>query len=132
MKLTKTHGRSKLTSTGALVKPARKKRKFELARPPIETQLGEEKKKKIRTRGGSKKTKLLTGNKVNVVDKDGNISSVEIKGVETNKCSVDYARRSIITKGAILNTELGFVKVTSRPGQDGVINGVVVDYKKGK
>lgn len=130
--MTKTHGRSKLTSTGALVKKARKKRKFELAEPPIETKFGKEKKKIIRTRGGNHKIKLLTDNKVNVVDKDGNISQAKIQSVETNKCSVDYARRSIITKGAILDTDKGFVKVTSRPGQDGIINGIIVDYKKKK
>ncbi|MDO5821049.1 MAG: 30S ribosomal protein S8e, partial [Methanobrevibacter sp.] len=33
---------------------------------------------------------------------------------------------NIITKGAIVETEIGNAKVTSRPGQDGIINGVLL------
>jgi len=38
-------------------------------------------------------------------------------------------RRNIITKGAILQTDLGKVRVTNRPGQEGVINGILVEKK---
>ena len=37
-----------------------------------------------------------------------------------------YARQNIITRGAILNTEVGKVRVTNRVGQDGVVNGILV------
>ncbi len=125
-----TQGRSHRLKTGAKVHPARKKRKFELTRPPIETKIGLEKKKIVRTRGANKKIKLFSASKVNVVDNKGIIKCVPIKSLVENRCSVDYSRRSIITKGAILQTDLGYVKVTSRPGQDGIVNGVLVDYKK--
>ncbi|MCI4362340.1 MAG: 30S ribosomal protein S8e, partial [Thermoplasmata archaeon] len=36
----------------------------------------------------------------------------------------NYVQRNIVTKGAILETELGLVRVRSRPGQDGVVNAV--------
>ena len=78
----------------------------------------------------SRRTK--TG-KINVVNpKNGEIKSAKIKSVELNPSSIDYNRRSIITKGTILETELGYVKVTSRPGQHGILNGIIVDYKKSK
>ena len=128
-----THCRSRRTKTGKKLKKKRKKRKYELAFPPIETKLGTERKKIVRTRGGNQKVKLFNAEKVNVVDpKTHEVKSVPIKGVETSPSSIDYNRRSIITKGTILETDLGFVKVTSRPGQTGIINGVIVDYKKSK
>ncbi|MCP4760593.1 MAG: 30S ribosomal protein S8e [archaeon] len=115
-----------------MIQQARGKRKFELGRQPIETKQGIEKKKIVRTKGGNQKIKLFSGNSVNVVDKDGKIKNVPIKRVTENQSSVDYDRRSIITKGAILETEIGYVKVTSRPGQDGQINGALTDYKPKK
>jgi len=42
---------------------------------------------------------------------------------------VDFVRRKIITKGAIIKTELGLAKVTSRPSQDGVVNAVLIEEK---
>ncbi|MHA1819630.1 MAG: 30S ribosomal protein S8e [Promethearchaeota archaeon] len=131
--MVQSHGRSRRTKTGAKLKKFRKKRKYELGRPPIETKLGIERKKIIRTRGGNFKIKLYSGNTVNVADpKTKEIKNVRIKNVEHNDCSIDYSRRSIITKGAIVETELGFVKITSRPGQHGILNGVLIDYKKAK
>ncbi len=51
---------------------------------------------------------------------------VKILKLITNPASKDLTRRGVITKGAILETELGQVRVTSRPGQDGVVNAVLV------
>ena len=131
--MVKTHSRSRRTKTGSLVRTARGRRIWELGRPAIETKLGIEKKKIIRTRGGNEKIKLFSMDTINVVNpKTNKIKNVTIKGVETNICSIDYKRRSIITKGAILETEIGYVKVTSRPGQDGQLNGVMTDYKPKK
>ena len=39
----------------------------------------------------------------------------------------NYVRRNILTKGAIVETELGRARITSRPGMDGIISGVVID-----
>jgi small subunit ribosomal protein S8e len=131
--LANTHYRSRRTKTGKKLRKNRKKRKYELAFPPIETKEGTERKKIVRTRGGNQKIKLFNAEKINVVNsKTGEIKSTTIKSVELNPSSIDYNRRSIITKGTILETEMGYVKVTSRPGQHGVLNGVVVDYKKTK
>ncbi len=127
-----THHRSRRTKTGKKLKKNRKKRSYELAYPPIETKKGPERNKIVRTRGGNAKVKLFNSEKINVVIKNGEVKSTTIKNVELNPSSIDYNRRSIITKGTILETELGFVKVTSRPGQHGILNGIIVDYKKTK
>ncbi|MEM5832609.1 MAG: 30S ribosomal protein S8e, partial [Candidatus Aenigmatarchaeota archaeon] len=37
-----------------------------------------------------------------------------------------YERRKIITKGAIIKTEIGLAKVTSRPSQHGVVNAILI------
>ena len=46
--------------------------------------------------------------------------------VRENASNPNYVQRNIITRGAILETDLGLVQVRSRPGQDGVINAVRV------
>lgn len=80
-----------------------------------------------RARGGGLKVKLLSTNVANVVDPDtGKCQIVEVKGVVKNPANVDYQRRGIVTKGAIISTPLGKAKVTSRPGQDGVLNAVLL------
>ncbi|MEM2882550.1 MAG: 30S ribosomal protein S8e [Candidatus Bathyarchaeia archaeon] len=113
--------------TGGKRKPFRGKRAFERGGPPSETRLGERKALRRRARGGGLKVKLLSTNVANVVDPDtGKCQIVEVKGVVKNPANVDYQRRGIVTKGAIISTPLGKAKVTSRPGQDGVLNAVLL------
>ena len=81
----------------------------------------------VRTRGGNIKVKTYIDNIVNVSDPGtGKTEKVQIDEVDSNPASTEYTRRKIITKGAILNTKIGRVRVTSRPGQDGVVNGVII------
>ena len=82
--------------------------------------------RKIRTRGGNEKLRLATANKINVTDANGKTQVVDILGVIENTANPNYVRRNIITKGAIVETPEGNAKVTSRPGQDGVINGILI------
>ncbi|MEK6848627.1 MAG: 30S ribosomal protein S8e, partial [Nanoarchaeota archaeon] len=37
-----------------------------------------------------------------------------------------FIRRNIMTKGSVIDTELGKARITSRPGQDGVVNAVLI------
>ena len=57
---------------------------------------------------------------------------LEIIGVEENNSDRQFARRNIITRGAVLKAKDGsqevFVKVTSRPGQSGTVFGVIMDH----
>ena len=123
-----SHGRSKRLPSGAIYKPYRKKRHYECGREPSLTRIGENVKLKlIRTRGGNKKFCLLRVNKVNVYDlKTKRCELVKIKGVIENPANRHFVRRNIITKGCIVDTEKGKAKVTSRPGQHGVVNAVLV------
>ena len=121
------HGRSRRLPTGARRKKFRKKRKYEMGRDPAETILGPDKRKIIRTRGGNTKVKLLSSEYANVTDpKSGITKKVRIVDVVKNPANIDYSRRGVITKGAIIKTEIGTAKVTSRPGQNGIINAVLI------
>ncbi|ADP77023.1 SSU ribosomal protein S8E [Methanothermus fervidus DSM 2088] len=124
-------GRSRRKPTGGRLKMHRKKRKHELGREPIMTKIGERKIKIVRTRGGNKKVKVAADKKINVADpKTNEVKPAKIISVVENPANPHLVRRNIITKGAIVETDLGKVRVTSRPGQDGVINGVLIEEKK--
>jgi small subunit ribosomal protein S8e len=125
--MARSQARSKRKYTGKKYKHFRKKRKRELERPTIDTQIGQEKKKKQRVMGGNYKHRLFSSQYINVTDQTTNkTSKVRILGFENNPASKDINRRHILTKGAIVQTELGNVQITSRPGQHGILNGVKV------
>jgi small subunit ribosomal protein S8e len=125
--MARSQARSKRRYTGKKYKRFHKKRKMELERAPIETEIGQEKKKKQRILGGNMKLKLFSTSYINVTDPNSNkTSKVRIVRFDSNQATKDWNRRHILTRGAIVETELGKAKVTSRPGQDGVLNGVLV------
>ncbi len=94
----------------------------------VATKLGERKAKVVRVRGGNRKVKLQREEFINV-SLGNEVKRVKIKRVVKSN-NADFTRQSIITKGAILETDVGMVKVTSRPGQDGVLNGVLLKEEK--
>lgn len=103
------------------------KRKYWMGRPPIETMLGEERALIVRVRGGNLKVKLKFASHANVLDpRTGQCKKVRILRVVSNPANRDYDRRGVITRGAIIETEIGRARVTSRPGQDGVVNAVLI------
>jgi len=125
--MVKYQGPSKRKISGGLRRQSKGKQQSHLARPATETHIGESRKKRIRTLGGNFKTRVQRANKVNVLDKEtGKVSNTDIKGVKTNPASRDFTRRRIITKGAIIETELGLARVTNRPGSDSIINAVLI------
>ncbi len=125
--MARSQARSKRKYTGKKYRYFRKKRKRELERPRIDTTIGEEKKKKQRVLGGNIKVKLFSTKFVNITDPSTNkTSKVKILRFESNQASKDLNRRHILTKGAIVETELGNAKITSRPGQSGTMNGVLI------
>jgi len=81
-------------------------------------------KESVRERGGSFGVKLKKASMVNVVSKSG-MKSVKIIRVLTSH-NPEYVRMNVITRGAVVETELGKVRITNRVGQDGIINGVSV------
>ena len=114
---------------GRYHKPYRTKRKFELARFAANTVLGVLKLKKVRVRSANRKNRLLSADHANVAT-GATIKKMKILNVIDNPANKFLARRNIITKGAIIVTELGKARVTSRPGQDGVVNAVALVEKK--
>jgi small subunit ribosomal protein S8e len=119
--------RSKRKVTGGRYKAYRGKRLFEIARNPSLTKLGETKLTKIGTIGGGQKNRLYRAEFANVVDsKTNKPAKSKIKRILESPANRHYVRRNIMTKGTIIETELGKAKVTSRPGQDGTINAVLV------
>ena len=117
--------------TGGRRRPYRKKRKYEMGSFPTETVVGELKTKADRRRGGNIKIRLVSTDHVNVADPaTGKTHKVEIIRVVKNPANVDYSRRGVITKGTIIETPLGLARVTSRPGQDGVLNAVLISKEE--
>lgn len=93
--------------------------------------LGEPKKKVERGRGGNSKIKILSDKHACITDsKNGKTEKVEIIRVVENPANIDYDRRGVITKGAIIETTKGLARVTSRPGQNGVINAILIGEEK--
>ncbi|MBN2517210.1 MAG: 30S ribosomal protein S8e [Candidatus Altiarchaeota archaeon] len=108
----------------------RKKEKAELGADPRLTHLAhgadeKEARKTLSTKGGGKKT-VLTKAKFANVSEGGKAKRVEIKTVVDNPANKDFKRMDIISKGAIVETELGKARVTSRASQDGVVNAVLL------
>lgn len=119
--------RSKRKPSGGRYKPYRKKKLYELGNEPTHTRLGPMKAKTVRVTGGMMKQRVLTADKVNVYDPQTKKYAVlAIKTISDNPANRHFIRRNIITKGAVVDTEKGKARVTSRPAQDGVVNAVLV------
>ncbi|HDD70137.1 30S ribosomal protein S8e [Candidatus Bathyarchaeota archaeon] len=117
--------------SGGRKRAYRRKRKFERGSFPAETILGETKRKTVRTRGGNLKIKVLSDKYACITNpKNGKTEKVEILRVVRNPANVDYDRRGVITKGAVIETPLGLARVTSRPGQNGIINAVILKERE--
>jgi len=119
------------TPSGAKMRPARKKRKRELGSEPTHTKIGDEKRKIIDAYGGNIKVRLYQASFANVLDPETKkATKVRILDVVGNPSNIDFVRRKVITKGAVIKTEIGLAKVTSRPSQDGVVNAVLIKEEK--
>lgn len=117
--------------SGGRKRPARGKRKYEIGRFPTFTTLSDrERRVKQRVRGGNIKIRVKEALYANITDPEtGESKKVRILSIESTPSNREFARRGIITKGSIIETEVGQAKVTSRPGQDGVINAVLIKKK---
>jgi small subunit ribosomal protein S8e len=125
--LARSQRRSRRKSSGGRYHSSIKKKKRDLARPAALTLLGDERKKVIRTRGGNRKIRLLSQNYANLSSPDKKTTEkVIIEDVTENAANRDFARRKIITKGAIIRTVKGNAIVTSRPGQNGTVDATLV------
>lgn len=94
--------------------------------PKLADKEEDEKRESVRLRGGGEKTVATKVKFVNVSMPGGKTQKVSIKMVEDNPADKDFRRENVLSMGGVLDTELGKVKVTSRPSQDGVVNAVLL------
>ena len=120
------HKRSMTKKTGGKTRRYRKSRKYDLGSEFSEPEVGEQRIRVIDTRGSTTKTRVKRSNTVNLA-KDGEVTKVEIEDVVENPANPNFVRRSLLTKGTVVETSEGKARITSRPGQNGVVNAVPVE-----
>jgi len=120
--------RSKRKLSGGRYRDIRKGRLRELGNLPTHTKIGKRKAKSVRVRGKNYKTKVLVTEFANVYDpKTKKNYKVKIEGIIDNPANRHFIRRNIMTKSAIIKTEKGNARITSRPGQHGTINAILIE-----
>jgi len=121
------HAGSFKKKTGGMRKPHHKKKKYEMGGVWVRTKVGEEKQLTSKTRGGRIKCKLGSAQFVNLTDKDTKkCVRSKITGIISNTANPHYVRRGFLTAGAVVSTDHGNARITSRPGQDGSLNAVLL------
>ena len=123
-----SQARPRRKQTGARYKDYRKKKQFELGREPSLTKLGKKRMIVIRAMGAHRKLRLLGADMANLFDpKSKTYKQVKIKTITANPANRHFVRRNIMTQGAVIDTELGKARVTSRPGQSGTVQGILLE-----
>ena len=120
--------RSNRKPSGGMYKLARSKRKFEKGSKPTLTRVDQKHAvKTVKTKGNGRKMKVMTAKYANVYDpKTKKSSKTEVETVNETAANRHFVRSNIIVKGTIITTKLGKARVTSRPGQDGTVNAILV------
>ena len=125
------HGISRRKSSGGRLKrPSRYrgKRRTEIASEKQHSLIGKPNRKVYRKRSGLQTVRILADEVINVNDPStGETKRATLESVLENPADANYVRRNIMTKGAVVKTDLGSVRITSRPGRAGVLNGVLLD-----
>ncbi|MEK6856667.1 MAG: 30S ribosomal protein S8e [Nanoarchaeota archaeon] len=121
----KSQFRSRRKASGGRYKAIRKKKLREIGRDPMYTLIGKNKVNLYKATGGEVKRSLIRAEEANVFDGSKH-KKVKILSVVDNKANRHFIRRNIITKGAVLKTELGDAVVVNRPGQEGHINATLL------
>jgi small subunit ribosomal protein S8e len=112
--------------TGGRRHPLRTRRKYETDRYPNEPINGAQMTITRHTRGKNSKTALKSVDFVNLSTGDAKVKKTKIIKVLDNATNNDYKRRGIITKGAILEIQEGKCRIVSRPGQNGIVNAILL------
>jgi small subunit ribosomal protein S8e len=122
------HGKSHTKKTGNGKKKIKfsDKKRSQIGNYFTATKLADAKEEKnlikpIRRRGGSVSVVLKHAAYVNLLTAEG-YKKVRIKGILESKDNRNFARQNIITKGTIINTDLGKAVVLNRPGREGSVN----------
>ena len=122
------HGVSRRKPSGGRLVRARSKRSTEISTEKQFALVGEPKRKIYRKTGGNIMVRVMSENRVSLNDtKTGKTTKGIIHSVVENQSNPNYVRRNILVKGAIIETDKGRARITSRPGKDGVINGILLE-----
>ena len=124
--MVKSSRRSKRTIHGTKYHTDRKKRKKELSNPAALTRINGKKIKKVRKLGGNIKKILLSHNEIIIKKGNKNVKAKIIR-VLKNPANRHFVRMNVLTKGAIVETDKGNVKITNRPGQQAHIQGIITE-----
>ena len=130
--MAKWHGISRRKPSGGRLKRPnryRGKRRTEVSSEAQYAYIGEKDDRKMyRKNAGSQTTRLLSANTVNVnIPKEGKTVKATINSVIANDADPNFIRRYSVTKGSIVDTSMGKVKITSRPGMHGVASGILLE-----
>ncbi|WMT51957.1 MAG: 30S ribosomal protein S8e [Ferroplasma sp.] len=120
-------GKSTKKFTGGKLRRNHSKRRYELGREPSFTKIGETERRALRTMGGNRKLLLLKEQYANIYNpEDKTTKKLKILTVKENNADPHYVQRNIMNRGTIISTDEGNARITSRPGQDGIINAVLL------
>ncbi|MBT4535607.1 MAG: 30S ribosomal protein S8e [Nitrosopumilus sp.] len=113
-------------TTGGRRVPLRVRRKYETDRYPNEAINGAQVTVTRRVRGNNSKVALKSIDFVNLATENSKVVKSKIIKVLDNSTNNDYRRRGIISKGAIIEIQEGKCKVISKPGQNGIVNAILL------
>ena len=113
--------------SGGKKKEYRGKRAFEKGNIPAFTKIGEKDVRTQKTKEKKVKSRLFFCDTVNLYDpKTKKFSSVKVNTVVESTANRNFVRGNIITRGTIVDTEKGRARITSRPGQQGSLDAVLI------
>jgi len=127
------HAKTKASGSGGKRRANKDKDRFHwggfFSRTKLESKSDLETRNEFRTKGGGRKVSATRVLYANVAD-GATVKKVKIKDVISTEANRHYVREKIVTKGTVIDTEAGKARVLSRPGQDGVVNAVLVKEEK--
>ncbi len=125
--MTQFQGKSHKKPSGGKRVKSRGKRRYELGREATLTRVGPDSRSILRTLGGNTKVVLRNSEFVNLYDPaEKKLIRTKIVTVKENPANPHYVQRNIINLGTVIETEKGLARVTSRPGQHGTVNAVLI------
>ncbi len=104
----------------------KKEKKYEKKGKVRVVKLAEKKVKTIKTTGGHKKLVSLSQNTMNIIQNRKG-KKVKMKTVLETPANRFLARQNVLIRGAIVETELGKARITNRPSQEGIVQGILIE-----
>ena len=113
--------------TGGRRRPAAMKRRAEIGLAPADTHIGEDRRRIIRTFGGNEKSRALRASVANVTNRERRDEESQDHERRREQRKPELCPAEPAHEGRYLKTEIGRARIMSRPGQDGVINAVLLE-----